>query len=70
MSLPVKTWREHCAEIDGSKGITNKMIQECMLAEIKDLRRALSASEISKLRNARDRWKSHAQAYWRALCSK
>jgi uncharacterized coiled-coil DUF342 family protein len=31
--------------LDTSKGVTNKMIQDCMKAEIMDLRKALRAAE-------------------------
>ena len=40
--LKIKTWRDHCAELDGSKGVTNKMIQAAMLKHIAALSSALN----------------------------
>ena len=43
------TWRERLGAMDHSKGTSNAMIQECMKAEIMELRKALRAAEIIKV---------------------
>jgi hypothetical protein len=39
----MKTWKEHLAAMDHSKGTSSVMIQTAMKAEIKELRMAVTA---------------------------
>lgn len=41
--MTVKAWQLRINELDASKGVSNKMIQSCMQAEIVDLHKALKA---------------------------
>lgn len=43
--MTIKPWEERLDDLDTSKGVSNKMIQACMLAEIKELRKALRDQE-------------------------
>ena len=42
---PVDTWQRRLARMDHSRGTSNRMIREAMLAEIDDLRAALREAE-------------------------
>lgn len=39
--MTIQSWEERLDDLDTTKGVSNKMIQACMLAEIKELRKAL-----------------------------
>lgn len=73
----IKSWKEHCAELDGSKGISNKMIQGAMLKEIEAWRKYnfnKKSSEVKKLEKeiealtkSKDDWKNMAFSYRKQL---
>lgn len=59
------TWQQRLGAMNHSKGTRNTMIQECMKAEIKELRAALRKKTESVERNkaTAKRWREAATRY-------
>jgi len=59
------TWQQRLGAMDHSKGTRNTMIQECMKAEIKELRAALRQQTARAERNKESskRWRAAATRY-------
>jgi hypothetical protein len=59
------TWQQRLGAMDHSKGTRNTMIQECMKAEIKELRAALRKQTAKAERNKESskRWRVAANRY-------
>lgn len=61
----IERWEDRLAKMDHSKGTSNKMVQEAMKAEIKELRRFASRAE-SRLTQSKQRtseWRRIATVY-------
>lgn len=69
MVSQIKRWEARIDEMDTSKGVSNKMIQAAMRAEIKELRLHVSASNrvLTTARAQRDEWRRKATQYQREL---
>lgn len=65
MTDRIPTWQQRIDTLDHSKGTSNKMIQDCMLAEINALRKALREARLD-----RDEWKTCAMRYRTSLMEK
>ena len=59
----IRRWEDRLAEMDHTKGTTDKMRKAAMLAEVKELRKALWWAEYRLLdaRAQRDHWKKVAK---------
>lgn len=67
--MTVKTWQQRLDELDTSKGVSNTMRQNCMKAEILELRAALRQQTARADRNKESskRWRSAATRYQNQL---
>ena len=61
----IPTWQQRLDALDHSKGTRNTMIQECMKAEIKELRVALRQQTARAERNKESskQWRAAATRY-------
>jgi len=61
----IPTWQQRLDALDHSKGTRNTMIQECMKAEIKELRVALRQQTARAERNkaSSKQWRAAATRY-------
>lgn len=68
----IPTWQQRLGAMDHSKGTSNAMRQECMLAEIKELRKALRAERAKAERNkaSSQRWRAAATKYQKKAAEK
>lgn len=59
----IERWESRLAKMDTTKGVSNKMIQTAMQAEIDELRKALWWAEYRLIdaREQRDEWKKKAK---------
>lgn len=63
--MTIAKWEDRLNAMDTSKGVSNKMIQEAMRAEIRELRAAVAKSD-RKLKKARAKtmeWMNHTRRY-------
>jgi hypothetical protein len=70
--MTVKTWQQRLDELDTSKGVSNVMRQNCMKAEILELRAALRR-QTARAERASERaktWRAHATRYQQQLAAK
>lgn len=65
----IERWEDRLAKMDTSKGVSNKMIQEAMRAEIKELRRFASQAEtrLTKSKRKTIEWRGIATVYQNRL---
>jgi len=69
LTTPPVPWNTRLKGLNHSKGTFSKMIQDCMLEEIKDLRKQ-NRSLIKRYDKAEDRikiWKAHTLRYQKLL---
>ena len=61
----IERWEDRLAKMDHSKGTSNKMVQEAMQAEIKELRRFVSQAEsrLTQSKRKTREWRGIATAY-------
>jgi hypothetical protein len=66
------TWQQRLGAMDHSKGTRNTMIQECMKAEIKELRVALRQQTARAERNkaSSKQWRAAATRYQKQLAER
>ena len=65
----IATWRERLALADHSKGTKNTMIQQAMVSEIGELRRALKEypRALQRSRASAKQWRATATRYQKRL---
>lgn len=70
--MKVKTWQARLDELDTSKGVSNVMRQNCMKAEILELRAALrrQVEKSERLKAASVRWRAAATKYQKLAATK
>lgn len=70
--MKVKTWQQRLDDLDTSKGVSNVMRQNCMKAEILELRRALrkQIEKSTRLKEASVRWRAAATKYQKLSATK
>lgn len=61
----IERWEDRLAKMDHSKGTSNKMVQEAMKAEIKELRRFASKAEprLTQAKRMTSKWRRIATVY-------
>lgn len=61
----IERWEDRLAKMDHSKGTSNKMRQDAMLAEIKELRRFVSQADkrITQSKHKTREWRQIATRY-------
>lgn len=67
--MTIAKWEDRLNAMDTSKGVSNKMIQTAMRAEIRELRVAMATAN-RKLKIVRARaieWRTHARRYQRVI---